>query len=62
MADEWLSLKQVADELQVSIDTLYRWRMNGTAPVGYRAGRQIRVRRPDLEEWLRTRRDDPVPA
>lgn len=61
MADEWLSLEQIADELGVPVRTLYAWRIKGTGPKGYRLGKHVRVRRSDFDAWIATRAD-PVAA
>lgn len=57
MADEWLSLEQIAEELGVPVRTLYTWRINRTGPKGYRLGKHVRVRRSDLDAWIDTRAD-----
>ena len=54
---EWLSIKDLAEWLQVSSHTIYKWRCINTGPVGHRIGRHIRFRREDVEAWVGQRRD-----
>jgi excisionase family DNA binding protein len=56
--DELLTLTQVAAELKVSREALYRWRRRGTGPPSVRLpGGTVRIRRSALSEWLRTLQD-----
>jgi excisionase family DNA binding protein len=55
--NDWQSPEELAAELDVPIGTIYRWRVQGTGPVGHRIGRHVRYRRSDVETWLRTQRD-----
>lgn len=60
MADEWLSLRQIAeDELHISLSSLYDMRSRGEFAKGYKIGKHVRVRRSDLEKWLESRADRP---
>jgi excisionase family DNA binding protein len=53
--DELLTLTQVAAELKVSRQALYRWRRRGTGPATVRLpGGSVRIRRSALNQWLRT--------
>jgi excisionase family DNA binding protein len=55
-----LTQQQLAEELQVSVRTLERWRREGTGPPWVRVGRSPRYRRQDLDRWLEaTRRTGP---
>lgn len=47
-----LTIKEVAELLQVPTATLYNWRYRGEGPVGFRVGRYVRYRRQDVEAWL----------
>jgi len=55
---EWLTLQQIADELQLHIETVREWvrtkRLNA-----YRVGRDYRVKRADLDKFLEERRTKP---
>ncbi len=56
--DELLTLDQVAAELKVSREALYRWRRRGTGPPSVRLpGGSVRIRRSALSEWLRALQD-----
>jgi excisionase family DNA binding protein len=52
MTDRLLTQQQLADELEVSVRTLERWRQQGTGPAFIRVGRSPRYRRADLDPWL----------
>lgn len=54
-AEEWLTLAQVGEWLQVGRSTVYRLVSSKEIP-GYRVGRAIRVRRADVERWLEENR------
>ena len=54
---EWLTVDEVATELQISVETVRRWIRRGELPVldlgGPRAG--YRIRRADLVEFINQR-------
>ncbi len=51
--DELLTVKQLAEFLQVPVATIYRWRHLGTGPRGIRvSGRHVRYRLSDVERFL----------
>ncbi len=51
--DELLTVKQLAELLQVPVATIYRWRHLGEGPRGIRiSGRHVRYRRGDVEAFL----------
>jgi excisionase family DNA binding protein len=56
---ELLTQQQLADELQVSVRTLERWRREGTGPSWVRVGRSPRYRRQDIDRWLEATRREP---
>lgn len=57
-SDELLTLDEVAAELKVSREALYRWRRRGTGPPSIRLpGGAVRIRRSALLEWLRALQD-----
>lgn len=61
-APEYLTVKQLADILQVPVATVYRWRHLGEGPRGIRvSGRHVRFRRCDVEVFLREH-EDPAPT
>lgn len=47
----WLSNVDVADRYGVSIDTVRKWRHEGTGPAGVRFGRHVRYSITELERW-----------
>jgi excisionase family DNA binding protein len=55
--DELLSAQDLADYLDVPLSTLYDWRWRGEGPKGFRAGKHIRYRRADIEEWIQRQLD-----
>ena len=56
--DELLTLAQVAAELKVSREALYRWRRRGSGPPAIRLpGGTVRIRRSALTGWLRALQD-----
>jgi excisionase family DNA binding protein len=61
--DELLTLDQVAAELKVSREALYRWRRQGTGPPSIRLpGGAVRIRRSALNGWLRALQDKETAA
>jgi len=56
MTEKLLTQQQLADELQVSVRTLERWRQVGTGPAFVRVGRSPRYRRSDIDAWLERQR------
>ena len=56
MAAALLTQQQFADELQVSVRTLERWRQEGTGPAFIQVGRSPRYRRVDVDAWLEQQR------
>jgi excisionase family DNA binding protein len=60
--EEYLTVKQLAELLQVPVSTVYAWRHLGVGPRGIRlSGRHVRYRRSDVEAFLEERMD-PEPA
>jgi excisionase family DNA binding protein len=47
-----LSLKELAEQLHVSVQTLYDLRSQGRGPTGFRVGRHLRFRQSEIEAWL----------
>jgi len=44
--------EEVADLLQVPVQTLYAWRYKSEGPPASRVGRHLRYGRSDVEEWI----------
>ncbi|MGH8897532.1 MAG: helix-turn-helix transcriptional regulator [Egibacteraceae bacterium] len=56
--EEYLTVKQLAELLQVPVSTIYRWRHLGEGPRGIRvSGRHVRYRRSEVEAFLGERTD-----
>jgi len=55
--EQLLSIQDLAEYLDVPIQTVYRWRAAGGGPPGFRVGRHVRFRAEDVETWLRSRAD-----
>jgi excisionase family DNA binding protein len=56
--DELLKPKQVADELQLNIETIYRYIRKGQLHVVRLSAREFRIRRSELNRFLRERETD----
>lgn len=56
--DELLSLQDVAELLNVSPNTIYYWRYQGTGPQGHRVGKRVRYWRTDVLAWMADRADE----
>ena len=53
--DEWLTLTQIAETLQLDIETIRNWVRKKQLPA-YRVGRAYRVKQSDLDKFLAQRR------
>ncbi|HEX9035647.1 MAG TPA: helix-turn-helix domain-containing protein [Ktedonobacterales bacterium] len=53
--EEWLTLEQIAQELQLNIETVRGW-VRKRKLVAYRPTRDYRVKRSDLNTFLEKRR------
>jgi len=52
-APDYLTVKQLAEVLQVPAGTIYRWRHEGDGPRAVRlSGRHVRFRRADVEAFV----------
>ncbi len=56
--DELLKPKQVANELQLNIETIYRYIRQEQLRVVRLSAREFRIRRSELERFLRERETD----
>lgn len=51
-AERWLTVEQIAEHLQVSKETIYRWLDRKRIPA-HRIGRQWRFQATEVDEWVR---------
>ena len=51
-----LTVRQIAEKLQVNTETVYRWLRNGKL-TGYRANRLWRIGESDLETFLKQKQE-----
>jgi len=52
-----LTIRELAELLQVPVPTIHNWRYRRQGPKGFRVGRHIRFLRSDVEAWLAHQRD-----
>jgi excisionase family DNA binding protein len=45
-------LRELAEYLDIPVQTLYQWRTKKYGPPGLRVGKHIRYRPADVERWL----------
>jgi excisionase family DNA binding protein len=55
---ELLTLAEVAAELRVPVETLRKWRAQGTGPRAAKIGRHLRYRRAEVDRWLAQREQE----
>jgi excisionase family DNA binding protein len=60
--EKLLSVQEVAELLAVPVPTVYRWRYEGTGPVGLKVGRHVRYDPAELRQWLADHLDNREPA
>lgn len=48
----WVSVDDLADELQIPKSTIYGWKSRGLGPSWVRVGKHLRARRNDVDNWL----------
>lgn len=56
--DRLFTPTEVADYLQLPIQTLYRWRTTGDGPPAHKIGRHLRYRRDDIDAWLLSKKKE----
>lgn len=57
-----LSPTDLADYLQVPLQTVYNWRSAKEGPRGIRMGKHVRFRMSDVQTWLEERADETRPS
>jgi excisionase family DNA binding protein len=50
--DQWLTIYELASELQIPVKSLRAWRLRGTGPTAVKIGRHVRYRRADVDAWI----------
>jgi excisionase family DNA binding protein len=55
MADPWMTVKDVAKYLQLSMDMIYKMAQQGKLPAS-KIGAQWRFKREEIDEWVRAQR------
>ena len=58
--DRVMSLVDLSEMLGIPVNTLYRWRVRGEGPTGYRLGKHVRYQRAAVEPWLETQTDQQI--
>lgn len=48
----WISVDDLADELQIPKSTIYGWKSRGIGPRWTRVGKHLRARRTAVDAWL----------
>ncbi|MEU1293023.1 helix-turn-helix domain-containing protein [Streptomyces sp. NPDC005840] len=48
----WISVDDLAEELQIPKSTIYGWKTRGLGPTWTRVGKHLRARRTDIDAWL----------
>lgn len=54
---DYLTVDELAEYLQLSKETIYHWRLEGTGPKVTKLGKQLRYSRANVEAWLKSRTD-----
>ena len=50
--EKWVNLKDIAEHLSVSTDTVRNWIKDGKLPF-YRAGKRYKFKISEVDEWVR---------
>jgi excisionase family DNA binding protein len=53
-----MSVKELAELLQVSVRTIYDWRYRGLGPTAIKVGRHVRYEPDEIERWLVVQRNN----
>ena len=54
----WLTVQQLAAELGLPKQTIYKWRVEGRGPRAHKIGRHVRFSREAVDEWLAEQLED----
>ena len=55
MQDKWMTVKDVAEYLQLSMDMVYKMAQHGKIPAS-KIGTQWRFKREEVDEWVMSQR------
>jgi excisionase family DNA binding protein len=61
--DRLMNIEDLMEFLDLSRDTVYKQRYEGTGPPAYRVGKHLRWKKSEVDDWLQSKRDDfgPIP-
>lgn len=59
--ERWVGVEDVAAHLQVAKESIYRWIDSKGFPA-HRAGRLLRFKLSEVDNWVTTRDKDPTPS
>jgi excisionase family DNA binding protein len=51
-AQQWLTVEDLADEINVPLKSIYVWNHKGTGPAFTTFGRHVRYSRKAVDEWI----------
>ncbi|SFN54135.1 helix-turn-helix transcriptional regulator [Mycetocola miduiensis] len=54
---DYITVDELAEYLQLSKETIYHWRLEGTGPKATKLGKHLRYSRANVEAWLKSRTD-----
>ena len=57
VVERLLGPRELAEWLDVPLQTIYKWRHIGEGPSGLKIGRHVRYRREVVEKWLECQAD-----
>jgi excisionase family DNA binding protein len=60
--NNFLTSKEAAERLSVSVASLRRWRREGSGPRSYRIGGRVMYRPDELDSWVEARASEPSPV
>lgn len=55
MRDEFMTVKEMSEELKIPERTLLHYKAQGYFPISYRFGKHVRVKRSDFKVWVSER-------
>lgn len=61
-SDPLLDVAELAAQIRVPQQTIYRWRTEGRGPRGIKIGRHLRYRQRDIDAWIEAQSDARPPA